>query len=74
MNTSMHLIITTDEQELHVDPEQLERAGIKPGSRALVEIRPYTGEDWVADGERTFASGHEFLADLGACPSHAVDL
>jgi hypothetical protein len=68
--TNMHLITTTDEKGLHVDPEQLERAGIKPGSRALVEIRPYTEEDWVADGERTFASGDEFLAYLGACPSH----
>jgi hypothetical protein len=71
MNTNMHLITTTDEKGLHVDAEQLERAGIKPGSRALVEIRPYTEEDWVADGERTFASGGEFLAYLGACPSHA---
>jgi hypothetical protein len=70
MNGSMHLIATTDEKGLHVDAEQLERAGIKPGSRALVEIRPYTEEDWVADGERTFASGDEFLAYLGACPSH----
>ena len=71
MNINMHLITTTDEKGLHVDPEQHERAGIKPGSRALVEIRPYTQEDWVADGERTFASGDEFLAYLGACPSHA---
>ncbi len=70
MNRSMHLIATTDEKGLHVDPEALERAGIKPGSRARVEIRPYTEADWVADGERTFATGEEFLAYLGACPSH----
>jgi hypothetical protein len=65
----MRLIATTDEHGLHVDREQLERAGIRPGSRALVEIRPYTEEDWVSDGERTFSSGEEFLAYLGACPS-----
>ena len=45
----------------------------KPGSEALVEIRPYTEDDWVADGERTFTSGEEFVAYLGACPSHPND-
>ena len=65
MNRSMHLIATTDEKGLHVDHE---RAGIKPAA-ALVKIRPYTEQDWVADGERTFATGEEFLAYLGACPS-----
>lgn len=73
MNGSMDLIATTDEKGLHVDREQLERAGIKPGSRALVEIRPYTEEDWVADGECIFSSGEEFLAYLGACLSHAEE-
>jgi hypothetical protein len=33
-------------------------------------IRPYTGEDWVADSERTCSSGEELLAYLGVCPSH----
>jgi hypothetical protein len=70
MDTNMHLIASTDENGLHVDPKQLQRAGIKPGSRALVEIRPYTEENRLADGERTFASGDEFVAYLGACPSH----
>jgi hypothetical protein len=73
MRDTMHLITTTDESGLHLDREQLERAGIKPGSRALVEIRPYTEEDWVADGERTFSSSEEFLAYLGACPSHVEE-
>jgi hypothetical protein len=45
MNSSLHLIATTDENGLHLDREQLERAGIKPGSRALVETRPYVEED-----------------------------
>ena len=69
----MRLIATTDEHGLHVDRKQLERAGIRPGSHALVEIRPYTEEDWVADGERTFPSSDEFLAYLGACPSHVEE-
>jgi hypothetical protein len=73
MRNAMHLIATTDEHGLHVDREQLERAGIKPGSRAMVEIRPYTEEDWVADGERTFSSSGEFLAYLGVCPSHVEE-
>jgi hypothetical protein len=73
MRDAMHLITTTDESGLHLDREQLERAGIKPGSRARVEIRPYTEDDWVADGERTFSSSEEFLAYLGACPSHVEE-
>jgi len=73
MRNRMHLIANTDEHGLHVDREQLERAGIKPGSPAMVEIRPYTEDDWVADGERTFSSSDEFLAYLGACPSHAEE-
>ena len=60
----MLLIATTDEHGRHVDREQLERTGIEPGSRALVEIRHCTEEDWVA-GERTFACGEEMLAPSG---------
>ena len=73
MAGSMHLIAVTGENGLHIEREQLERAGVTPGRRALVEIRPYTEEDWVADGERTFSSGEEFLAYLGACPSHVEE-
>jgi hypothetical protein len=65
----MRLITTTDENGLQLDHEALERAGIKPGSRAPVKIRPYAEEDWVADGGPTFASGDEFLVYLGACSS-----
>ncbi len=61
----MHLIATTDEHGLHVDREQLERTGIEPGSRALVEIRHCTEENWIA--------GEEMLAPLGACRTHAEE-
>ena len=73
MNDKVRVIAGTDQTGLHVDAERLARAGIKPGSRAMIEIRPYTEEDWVADGERTFSSGEEFLAYLGVCPSHAEE-
>jgi hypothetical protein len=73
MNTRVHLIATTDEHGLHVDREQLERATIKPGSRAQFENRPHTEEDGLTDGELTFASGDELLAYVGACPSHAEE-
>jgi hypothetical protein len=69
----VRLIASTDETGLHIGPEQLQRAGIKPGSRTVIAIRPYTEEDWVADGERTFSSGEEFLAYLSVCPSHAEE-
>jgi hypothetical protein len=39
----------------------------------VIEIRTYTEEDWIADGERTFPSGEEFLAYLGACPAKAEE-
>ena len=73
MNDRVRLIAGTDLAGLHVNAERLARVGIKPGSRAVIEIRPYTEEDWVADGERTFPSGAEFLAYLGVCPSHAQE-
>lgn len=53
MNADMHLIATTDETGSHADREQLQQAG-KAGRHARVELRPYTEEDWVDDGERTF--------------------
>ena len=70
---ALRLIADTDETGLHIDAEQLARAGTKPGSSAVIEIRTYTEEDWVADGERTFQSGKEFLAYLAVCPSHAEE-
>jgi hypothetical protein len=73
MNDKVRLLAGTDQTGLRVDPERLARAGIKPGSRVVIEIGPYTEEDWVADGERTFSSGEEFLAYLGGCPSHAEE-
>jgi hypothetical protein len=73
VNDGVRLIAGTDQTGLHVDAMQLARAGITPGSRTVIEIRPYPGEDWVADGERTFSSGAEFLAYLGVCPSHAEE-
>jgi len=39
----------------------------------VIQIRTYTEEGWVADGERTFQSGKEFLAYLAVCPSHAEE-
>lgn len=66
----MHLIATTDEHGLHIDCEQLERTGIEPGSRALVEIRHCTEEDWMA-GERTIRKRRGDARPLWACPSHA---
>jgi hypothetical protein len=71
MNDKVRVVASTDETGLHIDAEQLARAGIKPGSRAVVEIRTYTEKDWVAEGERTFPSGEAFLAYLGACPTQA---
>ena len=40
MNDRVRLIASTDQTGLHVDGERLARVGIKPGSRAVIEIRP----------------------------------
>lgn len=43
--------VTTDRNGLHVDlsPAQLAEAGVDPGNLAVVEVRPYTTQDWERD-------------------------
>lgn len=70
INTSMHLIATTDEHGLHADREQLERTGIEPGTpRARRDPPLHRGG---LDRRRAHIRNRRGDArPLGACPTHA---
>lgn len=52
---------------------ELEKAGIHPGEDVLVEVRRYTTEDWIAEGEGRVFSSEEFVAHLERCPPSEPD-
>lgn len=59
--------VTTDSNGLHVDlsPAQLAQAGVAPGKPAVVEVRPYTTQDWERDNAgRVYESTDEMDAAL----------
>jgi hypothetical protein len=59
--------VTTDSSGLHVDlsPAQLAQAGVNPGNPAVIEVRPYTTQDWERDNvERVYESPSEMDAAL----------
>ena len=59
--------VSTDSNGLHVDlsPAQLAQAGVAPGKPAVVEVRPYTTQDWERDNAgRVYESTTEMDAAL----------
>jgi hypothetical protein len=50
--------------------KELEQAGIHPGEEVLLEVRRYTVEDWMAEGEGRVFSSEEFTAHLKRCPEN----
>jgi hypothetical protein len=59
--------VTTDSDGLHVDlsPAQLAQAGVDPGKPAVIEVRPYTAQDWERDNAgRIYESTDEMDAAL----------
>jgi len=61
-------VIDTDLDGARLSPEQLADAGVKPGERAVVEIRPYSEEEWIAEGEGKVLSTEEFVEHLRRAP------
>lgn len=51
-----------------MSPEQLSDAGVKPGERAVVEIRPYFEEEWIAETAGKVLSTEEFVDHLRRAP------
>lgn len=70
MMSAVKQVIDTDQNGARLSPEQLADAGVKPGERAVVEIRPYSEEDWIAEGVgRVFHSDEEEDAFFDRCPN-----
>ena len=68
MIEAMKQVITTDENGAKLSPEQLADAGVKPGEQAVVEIRPYSEEEWIAEAEGKVLSTEEFVEHLRRAP------
>lgn len=68
MNDGVRLIVSTDETGLHISPEQLARAGITPGSRAVIGIRPYTEEDRSPTASARFRAAKSFWRISASAP------
>ena len=49
MTDAVKQVIATDKDGAKLSPEQLADAGVKPGDRAVIEIRPYTKRDFERD-------------------------
>jgi hypothetical protein len=68
MTNAMKQVIATDKDGAKLSPEQLADAGVPPGEQAVVEIRPYTEEDWIAETEGKVLSTEEFIEHLRRAP------
>lgn len=66
--TDVKQVIATDEHGARLSPEQLADAGVKPGDRAVVEIRRYSEDDWIAETKGRVLSTEEFLDHLRRAP------
>jgi hypothetical protein len=69
MNTAMRHVVSTDETGAQLTAEQLAEAGVKPGEHAVVEIRRYGEEEWIAEGEGHVLTTEEFVEHLRRAPS-----
>jgi hypothetical protein len=65
---AMKQVIATSKDGARLTPEQLADAGVEPGERAVVEIRPYSEEDWIAETEGKVLSTEEFVEHLRRAP------
>ena len=68
MMKAMKQVITTNKDGARLSPEQLADAGVKPGEQAVVEIRPFTEGEWVAEAEGKVLSTDEFVEHLRRAP------
>lgn len=68
MVDAMKQVIATDKDGAKLSPEQLADAGVRPGEQAVVEIRRYSEEDWIAETEGKVLSTEEFIDHLRRAP------
>lgn len=65
----MRRVIDTDLEGARLTPQQLADAGVEPGERAVIEIRRYDEEDWIAETEGRALSTEEFVDHLSRAPA-----
>lgn len=68
---STHPSFPEEGVDVHVSVADAVRHGIKPGDPAVVEVtvRPYTADDWIAEGEgRMFETDEEEDAFFDRAP------
>jgi len=51
-----------------VTPEQLASAGVEPGKRVAIEIRPYSEDEWIANTKGKVLRTEEFVEHLRRAP------
>jgi hypothetical protein len=71
MMSAVKQVIDTDEDGAGLSCEQLADAGVKPGERVLIEIRPYSEEEWIAGTEGEVLSTDELVEHLRLAPGVA---
>jgi hypothetical protein len=49
MSVAVKQVIATDKHGAKLSPKQLADAGVQPGDRAVIEIRPYTKREFERD-------------------------
>jgi hypothetical protein len=64
----MRHVVSTDETGAQLTAEQLAQAGVKPGEQAVVEIRRFGEEEWIAEGEGRVLTTEEFVEHLSRAP------
>jgi hypothetical protein len=61
-------VVATDKDGARLSPGQLAEAGVAPGESAVVEIRPYTEDEWVAEAQDKTLSSAAFIEHLRRAP------
>jgi hypothetical protein len=64
----MKQVIATTKNGAKLTPEQLAHAGVEPGERAVIEIRSYSEDEWIAETEGKVLSTEEFIEHLRRAP------
>jgi hypothetical protein len=67
----MKHVVATDENGAQPTAEQLAETGIAPGEQAIIEIRRYSEDEWLAEAEGRTLTSEEFLAHVQRAPGHA---
>jgi len=64
----MKQVIATTRNGATLTPEQLPSAGVEPAERAVIDICPYSEEEWIAETDGKVLSTEEFVEHLRRAP------